>query len=38
MLTPRQDDLEDVFLKMTGETDTELAASRSGQRNEKGQS
>lgn len=34
MLTPRQDDLEDVFLKMTGLTDAELAAGRSGQRAE----
>ena len=32
MLTPRQDDLEEVFLKMTGLTDAELAAERSGQR------
>lgn len=34
MLTPRQDDLEDVFLKLTGTTDAELAAGRSEQRHE----
>jgi ABC-2 type transport system ATP-binding protein len=33
LLAPRQDDLEDVFLKMTGSTDAELAVGRSGQRN-----
>ena len=32
VLTPRQDDLEDVYLKMTGSTDAELAAGRSEQR------
>jgi len=31
-LTPRRDDLEDVFLKLTGSTDAELANSRSQQR------
>lgn len=32
-LTPQQDNLEDVFLRLTGGTDAELAASRSEQRN-----
>ena len=32
VLTPRRDDLEDVFLKMTGSTDAELATGRSEQR------
>ena len=32
VLTPRQDDLEEVFLKMTGSTDAELATGRSEQR------
>ncbi len=31
-LTPRQDNLEDVFLRLTGGTDAELAASRGQQR------
>jgi ABC-2 type transport system ATP-binding protein len=31
-LTPKQDNLEDVFLRLTGGTDAELAASRSEQR------
>ncbi|NOX28627.1 MAG: ATP-binding cassette domain-containing protein [Actinobacteria bacterium] len=38
MLTPRQDDLEDIFLKLTGATDAELAADRSGQRDGKDRS
>ena len=38
MLTPRQDGLEDVFLKMTGQTDAELAAGRRGQRGAAGAS
>ena len=29
-VTPAQESLEDVFLKLTGETDAELAAARSG--------
>ena len=32
VLTPRREDLEDVFLKMTGSTDAELATGRSMQR------
>lgn len=31
-LTPQQDNLEDIFLRLTGGTDAELAASRSEQR------
>lgn len=31
-LTPRQDNLEDIFLRLTGGTDAELAASRGEQR------
>ncbi|MCL4117079.1 UNVERIFIED_CONTAM: hypothetical protein GTU68_050757 [Idotea baltica] len=38
MLTPQQDDLEELFLKMTGTTDAELAAGRSGQRHGEDQS
>lgn len=38
VLTPRQDDLEDIFLKLTGTTDTELAVGRRGQRHGEDQS
>ena len=38
VLTPRQDDLEAVFLKMTGSTDAELATGRSEQRDGKEES
>jgi ABC-2 type transport system ATP-binding protein len=37
-LTPRQDNLEDVFLRLTGGTDAELTAARSEQHHTGGQS